>query len=200
MLAREWHCHAPGCNERGTQTTPGVVRKWCSTRCRKSQYDLACVDCGGRVDGTTPSRMSDRARPVCAVCAGAHYATWTREAIIHCIQQWAERHGKVPGSTDFACGQSVGEHVPTVNHVQHRFGSWSDAVRAAGFEPRSPGPVGGYKKLTPAQRHECAVRYANGESSTRIAHDLKCRPNTVLKWVREHGVDVRETFAQRKAV
>lgn len=41
----------------------GRPRKWCSERCRKSQYDRECIDCGARIDGTTPSRCGGRCMP-----------------------------------------------------------------------------------------------------------------------------------------
>jgi hypothetical protein len=44
---------------------PGPARMWCSDRCRKEQYAKTCVDCGTRIDGTTPGRSRGR----CRACA-----------------------------------------------------------------------------------------------------------------------------------
>lgn len=108
-------------------------RRFCSERCRKSQYDLVCVDCGGRVDGTTPSKRPDPSRPVCAACAGEHYARWSREAILDAIRAWARDRGAIPTATEWANATDVS---PATSRVQAHFGSWNAAIEAAGFEPR----------------------------------------------------------------
>jgi DNA-binding CsgD family transcriptional regulator len=167
---------------------------------RKRRYDLVCVDCGGRVDGTTPSKMLDRAEPVCGICAPAHYAVWTCEAILCAINEWAEEHGGIPPAACEWMAPAVKRGpYPSVNHVRNRFGSWNAGIIAAGLEPHATGPVGGYTPLTPRQRNEAARRYAAGESSTSIAADLGCRPNSVIKWVRRAGVPIRVAVIRRAA-
>jgi hypothetical protein len=178
----------------------GRQRKFCSDRCRKRQYDLVCVDCGGRVDGTTPSKIPNLDEPVCLRCASSHYAVWTREAIIVAIQAWTDKHGGIPPSAnDWRLPKNLRESHPTVNHVRRRFGTWNNANRAAGFEPHASGPVGGFRTLTSAQRAECVRRYAAGESSTVIAHDLGCAPKVVLDWARRAGVPIRAPFWRQVA-
>ena len=63
------------CETCGTEFTPkgpyANKQRFCTDRCRKRQYDLTCVDCGGRVDGTSPGKIPDRENPVCAACAPA---------------------------------------------------------------------------------------------------------------------------------
>lgn len=194
-----------GCRGCGAPLAPslpgGRPRVWCSERCRKRQYDLACVSCGGRVDGTTPGKMANRDEPVCRACAGAHYATWTREAIVCCVQEFAEETGGIPPvADDFMRLHALGAAVPSVTCVQGRFGSWNAAVFAAGFAPRTPGMHSIAPPLTAKQREVCAVRYAAGESSVRIAADLGCAPPTVIRWVRAAGVPVRPpAFGKRAA-
>jgi hypothetical protein len=168
---------------------------------RKARYDLVCVDCGGRVDGTTPGKMSDPDAPVCGSCAAEHYAVWTRDAIVLCIQDWADEHGGIPpAANDFSRARALNPGaVPVVNHVLGRFGTWNAAIRAAGFEPYASGPIGGFTPLTLEQRDECARRYAAGESSTRIAADMGCAPQIVIKWARRAGVPIRDGFARRAA-
>lgn len=198
MPSREWHCHAPGCDEHGTQTKPSRPRKWCSDRCRKTQYDLVCGDCGGRVYGSNPGRMADRSRPRCAQCTVAHSTVWTPDAIVCAIQEWADEHGGVPptATDSFTSGRDA---LPAVTTVQKAMGSWNAAIIAAGFEPHAIGPVGGYDPLTPEQRRACAERYAAGESGPQIAAAFGCSVGVVYKWARRHGVDVRESFSHRKA-
>lgn len=175
---------------------PAHARKWCSERCRKTQYDLVCVECGGRADGTSPSRLSDRDKPVCIACAALHYSVWTREAVVVCMQKWADLNGRTPSATDFTKAQASGYDVPTVNHVRHRFGTWSAAVRAAGLPPRATGRPPGRSPLNAGQRAECARRYAAGESSTVIAADIRCSPQVVTHWARAAGVEIRGQFGR----
>jgi DNA-binding CsgD family transcriptional regulator len=167
---------------------------------RKSRYDLQCVECGGRVNGTTPGRMIGR-DPVCLRCSPHHNAIWTREAIILAIQEWADEHGGIPPSANQCrAGHALDPSVlPNVNHVRFRFGTWNDAIRAAGFEPHLSGPVGGFTPLTPEQREECARRYAAGESTVLIAADLGCSPRVVAKWASRGGVPIRPAGFGRKA-
>jgi DNA-binding CsgD family transcriptional regulator len=184
------------------KTWQGRDRVWCSERCRKRQYDLTCVECGGRVDGTTPSKIPNLDEPVCASCAAGHYAIWTPEAIVCAIQEWADEHGGIPPSAnDWWRARARGySGACNPNHVIARFGSWNAGIRAAGFTPHAGGPLGGgYTPLTSQQRAECARRYAAGESSTSIAADFGCSPLTVVNWVRKAGVEIRPGFAKRAA-
>jgi hypothetical protein len=129
-----------------------------------------------------------------------HYATWTREAIICCLQDIAEEAGGIPPSAvGFQRMKRNGADVPAVTNVIARFGSWNAAVTAAGYEPHAAGPVGGFRILTAHERAECARRYATGESSVDIAAALGVSPVTVTKWARFHGVEIRPPFATRKA-
>lgn len=180
---------------------PGRARKWCSERCRKRSYDLECVVCGGRVDGTTPSKMADATTPVCLACTGDYYATWTREAIVCAIQEWADEHGGIPpAASDWLRARARGTvGTCSVDQVRRRFGTWNAAIIAAGFEPHATGPVGGYKRLTAQQRTAAIRRYAAGESSVSIAADLGCAPASVTKAARKAGVPIRGAFG-REAV
>ena len=184
------------CN--GPLPTTHGNRKFCSERCRKRSYDLVCVDCGGRVDGTTPSKMADRDTPVCLGCAADHYSRWTADAIIEALQAWTREHGMSPGAETWRAAKVEGADVPTVNHVQYRFGSWNAGLAAAGLAPRPTGRPPG-SGLTLEQRAECARRYAAGESSVAIAADLGCGSPTVRHWARMAGVQIRPPMIERRA-
>lgn len=56
-------CLRPGCENPIEQPQSGGRRKWCSERCRKRQYDGECIDCGARVDGTSPGSKGGRCLP-----------------------------------------------------------------------------------------------------------------------------------------
>lgn len=128
---------------------PSPPRKWCSERCRKRQYDRECVDCGCRIDGTTPGRSGDRCRHCSNVVSGAQRKAWTREAIIAAIREYAVRYGQPPTQTDrsptHATALGLGDRVerlradgcwPTFMSVVREFGSWNAGIAVAGFEPR----------------------------------------------------------------
>ena len=169
-------------------------RKWCSERCRKRQYDRVCVGCGGRVDGTSPGRAA--AEPRCRACRDEYRranAVWTREAIVCAIQEWAARNDGIPPSAgNWGQDRARGDNrVCAVNHVMNRWGTWSAAIRAAGFEPRAPGPVGGFTRLTDRQRAEIPRLYEQGWSLTQLAARYQCSSDTVRRWVLVAGVRMR---------
>jgi hypothetical protein len=195
-------CGGPLPPEKTLPQGGGPRRKFCSERCRKTQYDLVCTVCGGRASGADPGRMADRTKPVCVSCAAEHYAHWTTDAIVAAIRAWTAKHGRFPSVQDFQRARyHSSEHVPTENHVIYRFGSWRNALQAAGYDrPPRRGPSAGFKVLTPEQRGDCARRYAAGESSVAIAADLGCSPRVVLDWARRAGVEIRpRPFGDRKA-
>jgi hypothetical protein len=174
------------------------------TRARKRQYDLECTVCGGRASGTTPSRMVNRDEPVCAACSGAHYATWSREAIILAIQEWADEHGGVPPSaTDWnrhqAQGRGMDEGVdewrsgawPSTVTVQNYFGSWNAAIEAAGFTPTPSGHYGRDGE-DPQIIAEIAERYRQGESGWALAKAYNCTPCAIYYRLDKAGVERRQ--------
>jgi hypothetical protein len=73
--------------------------------------------------------------------------------VVEAIQSWASLYGKPPNATDWniAHAKRLGRQDkvarfeeglwPHLNTVMSRFGSWNDAIRAAGFEPT---PVSSY--------------------------------------------------------
>lgn len=150
-------CHAADCdNDLPTEPPSPRERKWCSGRCRKTQYASSCVDCGAPTSGSE----GRKATPLCLTCAnvrsGDRAKIWTPDAVILAIQEWAAAYGEPPASKDWnpwharqilgdeeraarfesACGQ-----WPSFQTTLREFGgSWNAAIRAAGFETR---PVGG---------------------------------------------------------
>lgn len=70
---------------------------------------------------------------------GALGKIWTREAIIFAIRKWANDYGEPPHSKLWK--RSV-DGYPSTWTVKNEFGSWNNAIRAAGFTPRSRGVTG----------------------------------------------------------
>jgi hypothetical protein len=73
--------------------------------------------------------------------------TWNRASIIYAIDLWHRRHLKTPTVAEW---ESAGPDHPCRQTVQRVFGSWSAAMRAAGFRPRGRG-----MPRDPWQRKRC---------------------------------------------
>ncbi len=128
---------------------PGPPRKWCSERCRKSQYAGRCVDCGKATNGS--DGRGRRAPTRCQDCSSAYLrdaATWTRDRLIAEAQRWHDLTGLWPTSGDWAVQkrsvavsaaledfvQATGPW-PSEGAVYRRLASWDDFMAAAGGEP-----------------------------------------------------------------
>lgn len=118
-------------------------------RLRKEKYKGTCVDCGGVTSyghGKDPSQR-------CLACEKKRLREnrrWTRARIIADIRRWNEIHGRPPTATDWLYYTSPTRggprEWPHVQVTQQEFGSWANAVVAAGF-PRPT--IGKYDRTTP---------------------------------------------------
>lgn len=138
-----------GCGGPLPASRGGRPRKWCSDRCRKSQYAQPCVDCGGPTKDGSGGRVAE---PRCVPCGNklsGEKRSMTDEYLIGCLRDFAERYGRPPCRVDFdpfharhirhdedraRAAERDGRQNATT-FVRH-FGSWNAAMRAAGFEPR----------------------------------------------------------------
>lgn len=129
---------------------------------RKHRVYGTCADCGGKTFNGGSRNCPER----CAVCAPKHRRQTTEREIIAAIHDWHRRYGRQPTSMDWnvslarvkahpeRLAQIEAAHEerdwPWVPTTQAVFGSWNDAIRAAGFEPLSVG-----QRLDPAtwRRH-----------------------------------------------
>jgi hypothetical protein len=83
---------------------------------------------------------------------------WTDEAILDAIRDWAETYGEPPASSDWNpwhCRNMLHDESRALRYELHprplpsfsapirRFGSWSRALDAAGFQSRPSGGGGG---------------------------------------------------------
>lgn len=141
-----------GCSKRFCYTyKKGTPRKWCSERCRKKSYDRECTGCGTRIDGTTPSRCSG----LCAPCSRDVRREHTREAHIAAIREWVAIYDEPPTMADWnpyfarkvlkdpaRAKRAEDEGWPHSMSLIQFFGSWNNAIAAAGFTPRRPGRPG----------------------------------------------------------
>lgn len=155
-------------------------------RKRKKRYSGTCDLCGGP---TSPSNTSVPHRR-CRRCQLAHPKNlyWTRERIIEAIQRFArENGGRRPVSTDWNGGRNkvtvhgrAGSGYPYVATVLTHFGSWADAIEAAGFER----PVVG--QYYAADRAEAARKRAS-----RRRNIVK----TPQVWTMEKGVSLLKSVS-----
>lgn len=75
---------------------------------------------------------------------------WSKDDILYAMLEWEEKHGEPPRWNDW---QIATAETPASMTVRKRFGSWNNAMAAAGFTPRDPHanvpPVGIPPKFTP---------------------------------------------------
>jgi hypothetical protein len=60
---------------------------------------------------------------------------YTREELLDAIERYVDEFGERPSATDI----SAAEGYPSSYTFRNRFGSWNDALQAAGLDPNQPG-------------------------------------------------------------
>ncbi len=61
---------------------------------------------------------------------------WTNETILYAIHLWHRKHRRPPATSEW---EQAGENHPSRQTVRRVFGSWNEAMVAAGFTPRPRG-------------------------------------------------------------
>jgi Homing endonuclease associated repeat len=61
---------------------------------------------------------------------------WTPDTIVYAITLWARRYSRPPFTSEW---EQAGEDNPSRQTVARVFGSWNQAMAAAGFDPRPRG-------------------------------------------------------------
>jgi hypothetical protein len=74
---------------------------------------------------------------------------WNRDTIVYAIDLWHRKHLATPTVAEW---EQAGDDHPCRQTVQRVFGSWSAAIRAAGFRPRRRG-----QPRQPWSRNRCAT-------------------------------------------
>lgn len=95
---------------------------------------------------------------------------WTRRAIIKHIRAWVKEYGRPPKCNEWNAPRGRG--FPAAAAVIRHFGSWDDAIRAAGFEGRGRGGCDRQAKRTPSgspSKYEPRVRKL--KDSARFSSD-----------------------------
>lgn len=145
---------------------------------RKDRYRGTCRVCGA---STTGSNGRQKAPTLCMKCApAAIHLIWSTSKIIAAIHEWHYIYGRTPIATDWnrKVEGSPGQYVkgsrkskrrwPPINTVQKQFGSWANAIEAAGF----PRPIVGHYR----------------DESQRGAILTKWSDERIIEWIREHAV------------
>jgi hypothetical protein len=169
------------------QAARGRPRFYCSDRCRKLQNARQCLDCGKTInlDGarTNPSIL-------CVTCRGRYQREQSRAWILRSISEWVDLYGTPPSATDWnpplarKSGmawkadryEQAGHRWPSTTLCRNIFGSWNNALQAAGYPPVQPG------------------EYRDGRSVRDIDHPARpvhWTPERCLdagaRWASEHG-------------
>jgi hypothetical protein len=119
-------CAAEGCtNELAPTKALGRPRKWCSDRCRRTQYSRECLDCGAALNGSDSAGRHLR----CRRCAGLKHALLAgrAEAV---LEMWRLR--ETEGLLNKEIAERVGRSASTIATEFQR-------LRASGFSvPKAP--------------------------------------------------------------
>ena len=152
--------------------------------------------------------------PSAQTAGGRRVRRWTRELIIEKIREWEARYGEPPCSADWNPSlarwraqewriERYRDGVwPSTNAAKRPFGgSFDAAVRAAGLEPRRPGPRRGAGEARPAPRPAVVVVEVDGaslEPVERLLADADARVRAAddqAKAAARDAADARATAA-----
>lgn len=116
------------------------------SRDRKRARKGTCTECGGPTSYN--GRNGQAISTICGSCSRSkkhEKRRWTREAVIAAIQLFHERNGRPPRVSDWVRADR-GPDYPSLGAVSRSggwqaaaFASWSEAIRAAGYEPGTGG-------------------------------------------------------------
>ena len=151
--------------------------------------------------------------PSAQTAGGRRVRRWTRELIIEKILEWEARYGEPPCSADWNPSlarwraqewraERYREGVwPSTNAAKRPFGgSFDAAIRAAGLEPRRPGPRRGAGEARPVaeQREPLAGNVAEGErDSDRLAGETRIQRSEARAAALERKLLLAEGRAER---
>lgn len=129
----------------------GRTRVYCSEACRRAKYRGECESCGKPTSYATngPHRY-------CRACSPLARRIWTDDAVLEAIRSYGERYGRAPTAVDWNPSHARSGAVskkrlaeierrwkdgryPLTATVRSRFGSWSKAIRKAGYNARRQG-------------------------------------------------------------
>lgn len=110
-------------------------RQLARARALKEGYRGRCEECGASTSGCNGPGKAPR---LCSGCSHQKQHAerhWTAEVILDGIRRYASEHGHPPVST-LSSGQSLEprpDYLPGLIPIFREFGSWANAIEAAGF-------------------------------------------------------------------
>jgi hypothetical protein len=159
-------------------------------------YFRPCEDCGVEI--------RDRNKDMTSRCRECHEAKTFEdgcERVISKIHEWIALYGKPPSAVDWNPNQAIGigrpdkakryreGDWPSATTAQYLFGSWSNALEAAGLSRSLPTyGYGRYPGDDPKMRSEAVRLYAADLSAQKVADRLGISAESVRRWTREAGV------------
>jgi Homing endonuclease associated repeat len=153
-------------------------------KARIESYAGICRECGGKTSGCNGR---EKAASICVSCSRINQKQAAAERILTAINQWADKHGGVPPrATDWARREPQNEGYPYPRELTQVFGSWNEAIRCAGYEPRVYGHYGRPGDDIALCR-EIRDRYETGISSPELAKLYECSPQTIAYRIRKAG-------------
>lgn len=124
-------------------------------RARKDSYRGTCLGCGARTDGSNGKNAAPTHCIACHWRLGLDQRKrWGRDEVIAAIQKWHDLYGATPSAMDWSPALARNSAAtdldriemrwargdwPTLTSVRAYFGSWNNAIAAAGFTPRRAG-------------------------------------------------------------
>ena len=140
---------------------------------------------------------------------GRRVTRWTRELIIEKIREWNDRYGEPPCSADWNPSLARWRaqewraeryregHWPSTNAAKRPFdGSFDAAVRAAGLEPRRPGP----RRRLPGEARPAVEQRPDREVPRALADELLAADERArLAEARAGALERRLATAERRA-
>jgi HNH endonuclease len=138
---------------------------------RRARYQGTCEQCGGPTNGNNGPGTASK---LCASCKQAEQHNnrhWTPQTIIKQIQRFHRENSRVPLATDWlTAGRGLnGDGYPAVAVIQREFGSWANAIEAAGYPRPKVGwkPNGQPRRITtPALLDRLRAHAVNGVVSS----------------------------------
>lgn len=127
---------------------PNTVRNYLNDpdgakeRARKATYGGTCETCGAKTDGSNGRALAPK---VCARCwrlAQHDRRIWNEARVLAAIRTFHSLHGRPPWSKEWLRSEDLaaaelrdGVAYPWTTTVLREFGTWLNAIRAAGYEP-----------------------------------------------------------------
>lgn len=171
---------------------------------RRDSYRGTCESCGRKTFGGDGPAKAPKLCRKCANIKQSEERHWVADLVLERIREWAQRFGEPPVATDWLRGREhrtelmdeVDEdgfaYWPHPSILMREFGSWANAIEAAGFKRPA---VGGHRSDFDHQSIVALCR--QGLSDSEVARRMNCSRKTVQQHRLKAGISrgpSRRTF------